>query len=370
MKEFKIVPKIVSLDTPAELAEKYVIGHEDLVICGETVWNRYFDSCAAGQVVFVRRYGSGEPTDEMVKKICTDIKLKFRRVIAIGGGTVIDIAKLFALDVSDRLDILLDDLFDGKCAARRDKELIIVPTTCGTGSEVTNISILEFKARGTKLGLAADALYADEAVLLPRLLEDMPPKVFAASSIDALVHSIESYLSPKATEISAMFSEKAMKSILYGYRKLAEGEKTDFGQFLRASAYAGIAFGNAGCAAVHALSYPLGAVFHVPHGEANYAMLTGVLKAYEKSDSGEGLMRLKKIIAEILDCPTENALDELEELLDNAVLKKKALHEYGMCGDRAAEFAESVLKNQQRLLSNNYAELSRERIEKIYRDLM
>ena len=167
-----------------------------------------------------------------------------------------------------------------------------------------------------------------------------------------------------------MFSEKAMRSILYGYRKLAEGEKTDFGQFLRASAYAGIAFENAGCAAVHALSYPLGAVFHVPHGEANYAMLTGVLKAYEESDSGEGLMRLKKIIAEILDCPTENVLDELEELLDNAVLRKKALHEYGMCGDDAAEFAESVLKNQQRLLSNNYAELSRERIEKIYRDLM
>ena len=123
-----------------------------------------------------------------------------KRIIAIGGGTIIDVSKIFALkDISP-----IDDLYDGKIKPVKDKELIIVPTTCGTGSEVTNVAVLALISRQTKKGLAVNEMYADKAVLIPELLKTLPFKVFATSSIDALVHAVESALSPKASETTRM----------------------------------------------------------------------------------------------------------------------------------------------------------------------
>ena len=99
----------------------------------------------------------------MAEAIYKDIKGEHKRIIAIGGGTVIDISKLFALKyVSPILD-----LYDGKLPIEKDKELVLVPTTCGTGSEVTNIAILALNSRGTKKGLAVDEMYGDSAFLIP-----------------------------------------------------------------------------------------------------------------------------------------------------------------------------------------------------------
>lgn len=105
------------------------------------------------------KYGSGEPSDDMAEAIYRDLKGEYKRIIAIGGGTVIDISKLFALkNVSPILD-----LYDGKLEIIKEKELVLVPTTCGTGSEMTNIAILALNSRGTKKGLAVDEMYADQA---------------------------------------------------------------------------------------------------------------------------------------------------------------------------------------------------------------
>ena len=369
MHTFKIVPKIVSLDTAREFADMYNIGKGDLVITSEHIWSKYFKNITPGNVIYIRNYCKGEPNDGAVKGICGDIKSPYSRVIAIGGGTVADIAKLFALDVSNSLDKVLDALFDKEIDAKKDKKLVIVPTTCGTGSEITNISIIEFINRHTKFGLASDALFADEAVLIPELLNDLPFKVFAASSIDALVHSVESFLSPKASSLSEMFSVSAVQSILSGYIKIKNGESIDYKKFLEASAYAGIAFSNAGCAAVHALSYPLGAAFHVPHDESNYAVFAGVFNMYMKLNPNGKIKRLNKILANILGCNECNVYTCLEQLLDESILQKKALHEYGMKKEQINEFAKSVLKNQQRLLANNYVKLDLEQITQIYTNL-
>ena len=192
----------------------------------------------------------------------------------------------------------------------KNKELVLVPTTCGTGSEVTNIAILALNSRGTKKGLAVDDMYADEAVLIPELLKGLPFGVFATSSIDALIHAIESSLSPKGNETTRMFGYRAIEMILTGYMKIAkEGKEARIpllNDFLMASNYAGIAFGNAGCAAVHALSYPLGATFHVPHGEANYAMFTGVMNNYMEIKTDGEIEKLNNYIAGILGCDAAN----------------------------------------------------------------
>lgn len=369
MKELSVRPEIYKYDSAKEFAEAFRLQKGDLILTNEYIYRPHFGALDLEcDVICQENYGTGEPTDEMAEAILKDIKGEPKRIIAIGGGTVLDLAKLFALkQVSPVLD-----LYDGKLPIEKNKELILVPTTCGTGSEVTNIAILALISRGTKKGLAVDEMYADAAVLIPELLSGLPFGVFSASSIDALVHAVESTLSPKANATTRMFGYRAIEMILKGYLEIAEkgpgARLMLLDDFLTASNYAGIAFGNAGCAAVHALSYPLGAVYHVPHGESNYAMFTGVLKNYmELRPEGE-LLKLNRFIADLIGCPISDVYDETEKLL-NVLLPKKPLHAYGMKETEIEQFTDSVLENQQRLLVNNFAKFDRDRILKIYREL-
>lgn len=369
MRELTLKPNIYNYKSAKDFADDFKLGKGDLVITSETTYQLFFQPLNLQcDVIYKRRYGAGEPSDEMVEEIYKDIKNDFKRVVAIGGGGVLDIAKLLALkEVTPVLD-----LFDGKLEAKKEKELVLVPTTCGTGSEVTNISILALNSRGTKKGLATDEMYADSAVLIPELLNNLPFEVFATSSIDALIHAIESSLSPKASNITKLFGYKAIEMILKGYKTIAENGQESriplLEDFLIASTYAGIAFGNAGCAAVHALSYPLGATHHVPHGEANYSMFTGVMKNYMEIHTDGEIAVLNRFIANILGCDIDNVYEDLEKLL-NYIVPKKALREYGMTEAQIMDFTESVLANQGRLLANNFVELDKNRIYKIYREL-
>ncbi|MEG2000261.1 MAG: 4-hydroxybutyrate dehydrogenase [Evtepia sp.] len=369
MQQFRMKPQIDQIGSCREFAAEYQIGAADLVITNEYIYQPAFGGmnldCA---LLYQEKYGAGEPSDEMVEAMWRDVQGEPKRIIAIGGGTVLDIAKLFALkQVSPVLD-----LYDGKIPVEKNKDLLLVPTTCGTGSEVTNISILALNSRGTKKGLASEALYADHAVLIPELLEKLPFRFFATSSIDALVHAVESILSPKATDITKLFGYKAIDMILEGYQQIRDqGEAARIpllGDFLTASNYAGIAFGNAGCAAVHALSYPLGAVYHVAHGEANYAMFTGVMKKYMSIYSEGEIARLNRSIADSLHCNLSDVYEALEQLL-NVMLPKKALHEYGVTQEDLKTFTVSVRENQQRLMGNNFVPLDDAQVYDIYQSL-
>lgn len=370
MKELSIKPEIYMFDKCEEFIDKFQIGKEDLIITSEHTYVSYFEKFKLdANIIFIRKYGSGEPSDEMVEAIYEDTKdIPYKRVIAIGGGSVLDVSKLFVLKTISPVI----DLFDHKLEFVKDKELILIPTTCGTGSEVTNISILELKSRHTKLGLAIDELYADFAVMIPELLEDLPFEFFATSSIDALIHAIESSVSPKATSYTEMFSYKAMEMILNGYQEIAkygnEARIPLLKDFLLASNYAGIAFGNAGCGAVHAMSYPLGANYHVPHGEANYQMFIGVFKTYERLNPTGKITKLNRFLASILHCEEEEVYVKMEQLL-NVLISKKQLREYGLQEEELKEFTQSVMTKQGRLMANNYVELSKETVYEIYKTL-
>lgn len=370
MKELSIKPEIHTFDSCEEFINNFKLRKEDLIITSEHTYNSYFKGFnSQSNIIFLRKYGKGEPSDEMVEALYNDVKdIPYKRVIGIGGGSVLDVSKLFALkNISPVVD-----LFEHKLEFIKDKELILIPTTCGTGSEVTNISILELKAKHTKLGLAVDEIYADYAVMIPELLEELPFEFFATSSIDALIHAIESSVSPKATAYTEMFSYKAMEMILKGYQRVRdngpEARIPILKDFLLASNYAGIAFGNAGCGAVHAMSYPLGANYHVPHGEANYQMFTGVFKTYEALKPQGNIKKLNIFLAEILGCSEEVVYSEIEELL-NVLIPKKQLREYGIPREELKEFTESVMTKQGRLMANNYTELSRETVYGIYEKL-
>lgn len=213
MIELQLKPTIYSYDTCREFVEDLQVGADDLIVTNQYIFDPNFkDLGLTCHVLFQEKYGMGEPSDEMAEAIYKDMP-KDVCIIGIGGGTVKDLCKLFILkQVSPVLD-----LFDGKIPVEKEKELILIPTTCGTGSEVTNVSVMALVSRNTKKGIADNALYADKAVLISQLLKTLPFKVFATSSIDALVHAVESALSPDSSASFRVFSYNAIELILKGF---------------------------------------------------------------------------------------------------------------------------------------------------------
>ena len=139
--------------------------------------------------------------------------------------------------------------------------------------------------------------------------------------------------------------------------------------FLVASNFAGIAFGKAGCGAVHALSYPLSGKYHVAHGEANYVLLTSVLKKYATKECSPKYSEVIQILATALECTPPEVTAKLDELL-SVVLEKKPMRAYGAAPEDVPAFAESVLTYQQVIMSHNPTVLSKEDIMDIYNDCL
>lgn len=370
MVPFRVVPQIAIYQKFDQFADAFNIGEGDLLITNEYIYNAGMKNVNyTGKILFQERFGTGEPSNVMMDMLFGEArKYQYNRVIAVGGGTVIDMAKLLTLGGNGTAS----DYFNGLIPLVKEKELVLIPTTCGTGSEMTNISILEIKEQNTKKGLAVDALYADYSVLIPELLRSLPFRFFATSSMDALIHAVESFVAPNSNQLTEVFSNKAMEMIIGGYQQMIkkgpEQRHEMIETFLLASTYAGIAFGNTGVGAVHAMSYPLGGVYHVPHGEANQQLFTEVFRTYKKTRPVGKIESLETHLAEILGTSLVRVWDELECVLEK-ILPRKPLKEYGMKRDEIVGFADSVLENQQRLLKNNYVALSRQQMIDIYTKL-
>ncbi|WP_305824845.1 iron-containing alcohol dehydrogenase [Massilia brevitalea] len=199
-------------------------------------------------------------------------------VIGLGGGSSMDVAKLIAILATGEHQ--LADIYGiGKVSGSR-LPLVQVPTTAGTGSEVTNIAIVTTGAT-TKMGVVAPQLYADLAVLDATLTLGLPPMVTAATGIDAMVHAIEAYTSKhKKNPMSDTLARQALELLSTNLISACEnGSRLEARQaMLLGACLAGQAFSNAPVAAVHALAYPVGGIFHVPHGLSNSLVLPHVLR--------------------------------------------------------------------------------------------
>lgn len=369
---FSIRPEIMTMDSAAELFEKYAAGEGDLVITNRYVLMPHIGEPPVGCIMlYAEDYGSGEPTDIMIDKMLDAVRGQdIKRIFAIGGGTVLDISKLFVYGG----DYNCEQIFEKGAVLPKTRKLVAVPTTCGTGSETTGLTIAEITKKHTKLGLQVPQLFPDEVVLIESLLYSLPYSVFATSSIDALIHCVEAYLSKNASVFTKMYSEKGIEMILKAYKDILSKGKThtaimeNMSDLLIASTFGGIAFGNAGVTAVHALSYPVGANFHVPHGLSNYIMFGAVMRAYGEKQLD--MTELENIIARALglECKADVLL-ELTGVLD-AILERKPLSECGMGEEHLRSFPPLVIQTQQRILKNLPVELSEEDIRKIYAECM
>lgn len=373
MTSFKIAPEISSYQSVKEFGAKFQFTSKDLILTSHRVYDKHLKN-HLNQATFIdfRAYFEGEPTSTAMEKLQQDLnEITYERVIGIGGGSILDVSKLLVIDNS----ISLEYLFLKKVEPVRTKELILIPTTCGTGSEVTNISVLAIKSLNTKYALAHDALFANHAIMIGELVQDLPYDIFAASSLDALTHAIESFLSPLATPVSLAQSRLAIELLLENYQAISqkgiECYQEKLSEFLMASQVAGWAFGNSSCGPVHGISYPLGTKYHVPHGQSNYTFLIAVLKQYESLDKG-GMTtpfdQLKTIVAESLNCDREKWLESLEQLLLGIIPVKK-LRAYKIEVEELEEFTASVVVNQKRLLGCGYIEFTKEHILEIYQSV-
>ncbi|MFC0468990.1 iron-containing alcohol dehydrogenase [Halalkalibacter kiskunsagensis] len=310
-----------------------------------------------------------EPEVGLVEDCVNEIKKgHYEGLIAVGGGSAIDIAKAASVVYTNHSPI--EEMFGVDQVKEAGLPLIAIPTTAGTGSEVTNITILSDKKEQLKKGIVSAHLLPNVAIVSPEMTLTCPKSVTAASGIDALVHAVEAYISVNASPITDALAIKAVKMIgeflPKAYANPYDHEARE--AMVTGSLMAGMAFGNAGVGAVHALAYPLGGRFNIAHGVSNAVLLPYVMEWNKIS-----CLSKFKDIAEALGIDTRNL--STHEAADRAIDEMKRLSRYVEIPESLQDFGipESVIPDMaidaskaKRLMDNNPRALSVNDIEKIY----
>jgi alcohol dehydrogenase len=293
-------------------------------------------------------------------------------VIGLGGGSSIDIAKVAAILATNTDPITA--YFGIDLVPNPGLKTVLIPTTAGTGSEVTPIAILSDHHDKLKKGIVSPYLLPACALLDPELTVGLPPAVTAATGMDALIHAIEAYTSKNATSITDMLAVKAMELIFDNLRiACANGENLEARtKMIEGSLLAGMAFANAGVTAVHAFAYPIGSEFHIPHGVANTIMIVPVMEF--------NLMGNLPKFADIADIFGQNteglserqaaqlSVEAVRELAEDLGVPSR-LSAYGVKEEDIPGLAKGVMKVT-RLLANNPRVLSLKDAEMIYRKVL
>ncbi|RST87760.1 iron-containing alcohol dehydrogenase [Aquibium carbonis] len=278
-------------------------------------------------------------------------------VVGFGGGSSLDVAKLAALLIGSSED--LDGAWGVGNARGPRLPLVLVPTTAGTGSEVTPVSIITVGDE-EKRGVSSPVILPDVAVLDAELTLGLPPAITAATGIDAMVHAIEAYASKSANNnpLSRSLAKQALQLIGANIETAVSdgGNIAARGAMLLGSMLAGQAFANSPVAAVHALAYPIGGTFHVPHGLSNALVLPHVLRfnapdaahlyAEIAADAFPGLAREEGVQGR---CAA--FIEALADLSARVGLQPR-LRDVGIGEEHLAKMAADAMK-QQRLLVNN-----------------
>ncbi|WP_439290874.1 iron-containing alcohol dehydrogenase [Lonepinella koalarum] len=316
-----------------------------------------------------------EPPISAVNEIFEQsVKCNAEAVIGLGGGSAMDTAKLVALMLNNK-DIALTEVTSGaKKFVHRSLPTLMIPTTSGTGSEATQNSIVLDTERELKIGVVDEKLVASAVILDAELTLSLPKHITANTGIDALCHAIECYISKKSSPFSEMFALKAVELITKNIRT-AFNHGTDIQareNMLLGSFLGGACIATSSTVAVHALSYPLGGKYHIPHGLSNAILLPDVMKfnlpVCEEKFANVAFAMGLDVQGLTLRQAAEKMIDELYALIRDLEIKCD-LTAVGINEDVLDELSEAAL-SVKRLLDNNPKPMNKDDIKTIYRKLI
>ena len=329
---------------------------------------------SAGIHVHVINDTPPEPSVEQVNAIFTQAnKFACQMIIGIGGGSSMDTAKLVSLLLTNKIN--LDDLVKGKAKITyRGVPTLMIPTTAGTGSEATPNAIVLVPEEDLKVGIVSDKMVSDCVILDPEMTTGLPKHITANTGMDALCHAMECYISKKANPFSDTFALKAVSLISRSIRTAYnDGENLAAREdMLLGATFGGISIATSSTTAVHALSYPLGGKYHIPHGLSNAILLPSVMEF--NLDVCED--KFKDIAVamglDVTNCTTRQAAEKMIANLYSMIkdmhvtcdLREKGINEKVL--DELIDAASKVT----RLLDNNPKVVTKDDMRTIYKKLL
>lgn len=310
-----------------------------------------------------------EPSYHDVERVMEQVRdCKGDIIIAIGGGSVMDAAKLCS--VLKDADYTVKDLLENPALAKKQIKTIMIPTTCGTGSEATCNAIVAVPEEQSKKGIVNDDMIPDYVLLDAQMIQNLPKAIIAATGVDALAHTVECFTSKKATPLSDLYAMQGAKLIFRNIREAYNHSDNMEAKnnMLLGAFYGGVAITGSGTTAVHALSYPLGGKYHIAHGVSNAILFAHVME-FNKEACKERLAILcdavePKLVLKSVDEKAQYIIDQIADIVKTTNIPTD-LNQFGVKMEDL-EFLVDAGSKQQRLLVNNRKELSLDDIRAIY----
>ena len=293
-------------------------------------------------------------------------------IIGIGGGSVMDAAKLCS--VLKGADYTIRDLLKDPTRARKQVKTVMIPTTCGTGSEATCNAIVAIPEEESKQGIVNDSMIPDYVILDSQMIRKLPKSIVAATGVDALAHVVECYTSKKATPFSDTYAAAGARLIFHNIREAYSNPDNMEAKnsMLLGAFYGGVAITGSGTTAVHALSYPLGGKYHIAHGVSNAILFAHVME-YNKEACKDRLAQLCDAVfpeqnSKNVDEKADYIIGQIADIVKLTDIPTD-LNQFGVKMEDL-DFLVDAGSKQTRLLVNNMRELSLEDIRTIYKRVL
>lgn len=315
-----------------------------------------------------------EPSYMQVQKVVDEFKASGADfIIAVGGGSAMDTAKLASLLATD--DYTVKDLLDNPNLAVKTVKSCLIPTTAGTGSEATPNAIVAVPEKELKVGIVNTSMVPDYVILDATMVRNLPRKIAAATGIDAMAHAIECFTGNKANPFSDTFALEAFDIIINHIETACDDrDALDAKNKMQIAAfYAGVAIACSGTTAVHALSYPLGGKYHIAHGVSNAILLVPVMQFNEPAIRSRLAAAYDRVVHGEKDCTTEeeksawivNRMGQIVKHLDIPT----SLTEFNVSADDLDDLVEAGMQVT-RLLNNNVRQVTPADARAIYSQIL
>ena len=327
---------------------------------------------ASGAEYYVLDELPPEPSYMAVQKLVDEFKVSGADlIVACGGGSVMDAAKLASVLVTDAYGV--KELLDNPGMAQKCVPIVLIPTTAGTGAEVTPNAIVAVPEKELKVGIVNENMIADYVILDARMIKNLPRKIAAATGVDALAHCIECFTSNKANPFSDLYALEGLDLILNNIEKACDDPEAmaEKNRMQIAAYYGGLAITASGTTAVHALSYPLGGKYHIAHGVSNAILLAPVMRFNEpacRERLAEAYDRCLRGDAKTVEEKSAAIIAKLEGIVKHLDIPT-SLTEFGVPREDLEALVASGMEVT-RLLVNNMREVTPDDARRIYQEVL